>query len=198
MIDRRHELLDQVEPLGPDREFVGGEAGDVAAGTRHAQDEALRNWIRHLDEDDRGGRAQPLQGDQVGGGGREYDIGRQRNKLGGIGPRKRSITLVPAILDVKILAVDPSQLAQLLLPRCPIRLGRWIRRSTVYQQSNALRLLRVRRARPQYRRGRCGTQKRDDITSSHCLSGLGTMPMAFQLRSSKQESATSEMGRWSN
>jgi hypothetical protein len=147
-IDRRHELLEQVEPLGPDREFVGGEAGDVAAGTRHAQDEALRHWIRYLDEDDRGGRAQPLQGDQIGGGGREYDIGRQRNKLGGIGPRKRGIALVPAILDVKILAVDPPQLAQLLLPRSLIFLGPWIRQNTVHQQADALRLLRARRERP--------------------------------------------------
>ena len=107
-----HNLLEQVNPFSADRELVHAEAREVAARFRHAPNEALRNGIGDLHEDDRDGAGGLLDDGQVRRGRGQDHVWHQPDQLRRVGPRKCGIAGVPANIDPEILAFGPSQLAE--------------------------------------------------------------------------------------
>src|SRR6516165_8531941 len=103
-------LLEQIEPFAAGREFVGAEASQVAARLGQACNEALRDWIGDLHEDNRHSRGGLPDGFEIGRSRGEDRVRLQTDQLRRIGLRERSAARVPANVDAEILPFDPSGL----------------------------------------------------------------------------------------
>jgi len=122
------------------------QAGDVAARSRQARDQAHANRIVHQCEDDGHCRRRLLCGERRVAAG-DNDIHLEPRQLGGQLRRAIGASLRPAILDRDGAPVGPPEFVQPLhegrSPRCP---GRRRRRSQVTDGGQLL--LRARRERP--------------------------------------------------
>src|SRR5262245_26613115 len=104
-----------------------------------------------------------MDGLEIGRGRDEYYVRLHADQLRRIGLPERSPAGVPANVDAKILALNPSRLPQRLHECRQIRLLHRIGRRKAHQHADTPRLLRARRERPSDRRA---TEQSDELTAS--------------------------------
>jgi hypothetical protein len=160
--DRWRHLLKKLHPFCAERRFQVGKPGDIAAGMRQAQHDALGHRFAHADEDNRKRLGRRLGGLGSRGCDRENNIRRQFKQFCDGGPCAFGIADRPAIVDRECAAELLSELRQRLLEGLAARLGfrevlrLWHHRG---DSAQALRTLRIRRHRPHRRRSSDQTQK---------------------------------------
>src|ERR1051326_8855846 len=113
----RHGLVQQLEPLAGQIGLAVRQAGDVAAWTREAAHEPGSHRIPGGGKyyRDRFGRL--LGGGHRGGAGGDDDVDAAIDELLRYFAETVRLAVRPAIIDVQIMAVDPTQLAQALHKR---------------------------------------------------------------------------------
>ena len=181
---RRRELLEKLEPFAAQRIFHRGEAGDVAAGMRHARDKASLHRLDRVGEHHRDGSCGPADG-LDGRCRHDHDRFRLGRHQGGSGGGKFRRVWHHPVVDLDVLTLDPAESLQFLLER---RHTGAVREHVVeaVQDADAVYfagLLRTRRCRPNCR----AAKQRDELPSSHSITSsarpsivAGTvMPSAF-------------------
>jgi hypothetical protein len=128
--------------------------------------EALRDRIGDLHEDDGNGAGALLDGRQVCCGGRQNYVGHQPDQLRRIDARERGVAGIPANIDAEILAFGPPRLLQGLEERGHIRLRRRFGRDAVHQHSHTAHRTGLLRARHE-RQCRRAAEKPYELTSPH-------------------------------
>src|SRR5262245_60548654 len=113
----RGDLLEHLQPFPDQGEVDEGEAGDVAARTRHAADEALSDWIVDHTEDNRDGAGRLFQGgkDRRAGGDNEVRCG--VNQFCRVSLHSGKIASGKAMLDLNVAVLRPSERLE-CLPKC--------------------------------------------------------------------------------
>ncbi len=164
---RGDQLVQQLQPLGPQLHVQRGHAGEVAAGSVQAGDKSSRDRIATGLEDDRNRRGRCL--------GRRYRWAIRGNHgdltANQIGRQcRQSIVLAirPAKFDRHVVALDIARFAQ-AFPERAYKTRVLVRRSAVEEADNRQgRLLSARRERP---RGRAAEQ-RDELAPLHVEHGV--------------------------
>ena len=167
--DPGRDLSQQLKRLAKQRKVDEGKTGDVAAGVRQADDNALINGIVDYRKDDGDRARRLLHGFGAWRAVGDYDIRRKPYQLGCVLRETARIAPGPTHVNPEITAFRPSQFPQSRPQRRDAFLPKRIAFSVAHQHAEAPRprpLLGSRTKRPN---GRRAANKRDELAPSHSI-----------------------------
>jgi hypothetical protein len=183
--DAWDDLLERAQPFPAHCVFEATESGDVAAWTRQAIHESLRDWVQNLTENKRDSTCRLLERRQCRTATTHNHFGRKAYEFRCQWFHTSCFTPRPAGRDPQVPAFNPTQVLKPSLQSRYTGLPLGVALGEVHEDADVpLRLLRARRERPGSRRA---AEQRDElapfhsITSSAATSSLsGTVrPSAF-------------------
>src|SRR5262249_45928938 len=174
--ERWSRLLEDFDPVAAHRGFDIGEAGDIAARTRKARNDAVPDWIGHRGEYDRYAAGCLQQSDRRRSTVDENRFGCGCHKLHGEGADGVGVSACPAVVDSDIVTLAPAALRQ-PLPQCRhaaprLRIGLSGATNQRTDPPHSLGLLRMRRERP---RGRSAAKQPDEFAALHSITSSAKM-----------------------
>src|SRR5262249_17640411 len=163
------QLLEDFHPFAAHRGFDIGEAGDIAARTRKARNDAVPDRIGHRGEYDRYAAGCLQHSDRRRSTVDENRFGCGCHKLHGEGADAVGVGAGPAVVDANIVTLAPAALRQ-PLPQCRhaaprLRIGLSGTPNQRTDPRHSLGLLRACRERPCCR----AAENRDERTSVHSI-----------------------------
>jgi len=172
----RHQFVQQLEVLRPQRSADKGHAGQVAARLVEAGDEAGRDRVFGGREDDGDRRGRRLDRACCDTGGRDDHGHPPANQLGRQSGQAIVVILRPAVFDRQVLALDKAEILHALEERGHIGCNRFGRCSADEPDHRDRRLLRLCRERP----CRCGADHRNEIAPPDRVMASAQIVSVFQ------------------
>ena len=164
----RRDLLEQLQPFRAQAVIEQDKASGVAARPRQTIDIAGADGIGDAHEHDRHGACCLKQRNQGWRAKSQDDVGRKRDQFRRVFANLVGIPRGPAIVNLHVSAVGPTQLLQRLQERSDVGLRAWIVRvAAALKHADAPHLFRLLRACWERPSSRCTAEKGDELAPSH-------------------------------